>query len=108
MTVCRKFFLVIYVTKVTDSDKPAGDRPAHEIEVTPEMVEAGATVLSGFHPDYGSYEEGAVEIFGVMLPGLLDQIRARLDAVDPSLFGVVFENVRELDACGNVATSFGS
>ena len=43
--IIGKIIPIIYVTKVTDSDKPAGDRPANEIEVTPEMIEAGARVL---------------------------------------------------------------
>ena len=40
----RNSFLIIYVTKVTDSDKQAGDRPANEVEVTPEMIEAALNV----------------------------------------------------------------
>ena len=37
-------FLIIYVTKVNDSNKPIADRSAHEIEITQEMIEAGRKI----------------------------------------------------------------
>jgi hypothetical protein len=46
------------------------DRPAHsdeQIEITPEMIEAGARELGMFDSEYGSFEEGAERIFSVML-----------------------------------------
>ena len=59
---------IIYVTKVTDSNKTAGDRPAHEIEVTPEMIEAGLPALCRYHYDGGDLSEDVVRhIFISML-----------------------------------------
>lgn len=52
----RKIFLIIYVTKVARFDKEISDRPAQvgmdavpseeDIQVTPEMIEAGADALN--------------------------------------------------------------
>ncbi|WP_422373657.1 hypothetical protein [Hoeflea sp.] len=52
---------------MTDSDKPSGDRPANEIEVTPEMIEAGALSMSGYDPDFDTLESISLEIFRAMI-----------------------------------------
>lgn len=40
---------------------------ATEIEITPEMIAAGALALARYDSDYTSLEEGAVEIISAML-----------------------------------------
>ena len=43
------------------------DRAAFEIELTLEMVAAGATALSHYTNEFESYPEGALAIFKAML-----------------------------------------
>ena len=38
-----------------------------DIEITPEMIEAGVLVLLGYDPDFSNEEDIAVEIFKTML-----------------------------------------
>lgn len=45
-------------------DRPAKDES--EIEVTPEMIEAGALELARYHPDYESLEDGVCRIYKAM------------------------------------------
>ena len=50
----------------------AGDRPATKstiegIEVTPEMIKAGATELRKFNHRFESYDQGAIAIFQAMI-----------------------------------------
>ena len=40
--------------------------PEHEIEVTHEMIEAGAAILAGFHPEFALVEEATKEIYVAM------------------------------------------
>ena len=49
-----------------DSKEKTG-APEREIEVTPEMIRAGAQELSMFNSEFESYEKGAENIFLVML-----------------------------------------
>jgi hypothetical protein len=37
--------------------------PESEAEITPEMIEAGATELARFNPDFQSLEDGAERIY---------------------------------------------
>ena len=41
--------------------------PESEIEVTPEMIEAGALELAGFDRVFDTHDEGAVRIFIKMI-----------------------------------------
>jgi len=44
------------------------DRPAlEEIEITPEMIEAGVLELSRFNTDYATYAQGASRIIAAAL-----------------------------------------
>jgi hypothetical protein len=51
------------------SDRPATECEVDgkEIEVTPEMIEAGADILRSFNEDFESYESMAEEIFVAMI-----------------------------------------
>lgn len=42
------------------------DRSAPEIEITPEMIEAGALELKAFSKDYFSFEDGVIAIYRSM------------------------------------------
>ena len=52
-----------------EADRPAhaGDRDTDEIEITLEMIAAGAAELAAFNPDYQSLEDGAERILREML-----------------------------------------
>jgi hypothetical protein len=51
-----------------DVERSGDDRPAHEIIISPEMVEAGLSHLYLYHPDRGvSDEETVKKIFEAML-----------------------------------------
>jgi hypothetical protein len=50
--------------------------PEHEVEITPEMIAAGADALAGFNRDFESAEERVVEIYEAMFlarPGYADE-----------------------------------
>jgi hypothetical protein len=48
------------------ASKEAAGAPEHEIEVTPEMIEAGVSILASFHPEYDLVEEMTKEIYVAM------------------------------------------
>lgn len=50
----------------TAGDRPA-TKPTEEIEVTPEMIEAGALALMSFDSRYESCEQGAMAVFEAMI-----------------------------------------
>jgi hypothetical protein len=60
------------IANATEAERDA------EIEVTPEMIEAGACELAGFHPDFESYEDAAVSIYKRMVTAKL-QSQTSLD-----------------------------
>jgi hypothetical protein len=47
------------------------DNSTDEIEVTAEMIEAGARELMKFNPDYEGYRDGALTIFEAMIAAKL-------------------------------------
>jgi hypothetical protein len=53
-------------TPAVDSKGSAG-APEDEIEITPEMIEAGAIALSGYDAYLSNAECGAKEIFSAMI-----------------------------------------
>lgn len=67
----------LYVTKVSDSTKPAGDRPASAIEITPQMIEAGVRELIGTY--YGDDELCDLRVDAVVsrVFGAMDRARPR-------------------------------
>jgi hypothetical protein len=52
---------------MTDDLDRSGDRPAHEIEITPEMIEAGVSVLCAFEPKFETEADAVRHIFGAMM-----------------------------------------
>jgi len=57
----------MYVTKVTDSDRQTADRPAHEIEITPEMVRAGEERLANLEGSGVASAYLVEEVFAAMV-----------------------------------------
>lgn len=61
----------MHLTYRTDKQQDSGDRPALEIEITPEMIEAVKVELRGFDPDYpGAIPETANDIIKAVLANL--------------------------------------
>lgn len=56
------------------ADRPA---PELEIEITPEMIEAGASVLCGFNTYYSGEEHWAEEVYRAMR-ALSPEVRGRV------------------------------
>lgn len=54
------------MTKQTDLDKGAGDRPALEIEVTEEMIEAGVIAFAGYDQGWESLPDRLRAAFKAM------------------------------------------
>ncbi len=56
-----------YIVDVPDSRMASDSKQSEEeVEVTPEMIEAGALELSRFNPDYQSLEDAAERIYREM------------------------------------------
>jgi hypothetical protein len=71
------------------SDSAASPReagaPEDEMEITPEMIEAGAVELASYHgSEWESLESGGLSIYKAMtrarLPNIASSIRQRMDA----------------------------
>jgi hypothetical protein len=57
----------MYTASAALSDPKKARAPAEtEIEITPEMIEAGLKAFEFYNEDYNSREEGIVEIFLAM------------------------------------------
>jgi hypothetical protein len=54
------------------SDHIKAGAPADEIEITPEMIEAGTLALSKHDEEFESSDEAVVRIFRAMLEALLN------------------------------------
>lgn len=54
-------------------DRPALEVP--EIEITPEMIEAGVAELMLFNLDYQSWEDGAERVFEAMMAARIPEGR---------------------------------
>ena len=65
---------IVYLAKVTDSEK-WGRQAGAEIEITPEMVEAGVAVYVGFMT--GSVEQSDILIEGDLVSAIYRSLRAR-------------------------------
>lgn len=66
------FLDIIYLTKHTTSPPTEADRPVQEIEITPQMIEAGVAGLLSvpllFQPDSPTpYEDGVKAVLGAVL-----------------------------------------
>lgn len=54
----------IYMTYRAESDSDSATGRRSEIEITPEMIEAGVSELCGFNSDYTTYEDCVEAILG--------------------------------------------
>jgi hypothetical protein len=62
--------------------KEAGDRPANEIEITPEMIESGVIPLYRYHPDRGVSDEETVKaIFLAMIHSQSPSVTVGVDTL---------------------------
>lgn len=67
----RDHVLIIYVTKQMERDNDSGDRPARDIEITPEMVRVGVAFLRSRLPeriedDFSEVAQGLYAIMAAM------------------------------------------
>jgi len=58
-------------------DRAAG-APANEVEITPEMIEAGLKPLFNYDPDFSNEKDIVVEVFRAMLSVSTSHCRERL------------------------------
>ena len=58
------------MTYCRECGRSLGDRPAQEIEITPEMIEAGAEAVRGYDFVNDSYEVLFTPVFRAMLAAM--------------------------------------